>query len=324
MLQLFLSSLCLPVLVHSTHDQYSHRSAVQPSEADTSIARTHTLTYLDMSISSSPSSRSSSEGWGNSNGSTPTSLGTLSGSGSIDDDAGYKEDGLSSGEMKNERQPFLSYISSSASKNETPRYPTCPLIADIAPHYAVETIHPQSTLYEKPRSIFTDLHAPKFDWDVDLTLYKHSLNPIKIGAHTTHLGVNVSQKDRLAGLRTIDDSTYFSAKGFAARIDGVHQDLVNTLNPSGNDTEIDKVELKEAETRLTQLYQPLGGTHTVHDFGSLVSTFEAKSQQYIRELRIKKGLLPEFREPRRMGYLWVGRDAPRDRPDGEEGGGQGL
>jgi hypothetical protein len=224
---------------------------------------------------------------------------------------------MSSRELKDGRPGVLAYLSSSAPHQESPKYPTCPSIAYIAGRYPVEIISPQSTLYDKPPSTPSGPYDKVFNWRVGVTLYKHSLNPGKIGPQITHLGVDTSQKDQLAGLRTIDDSTHNSARGFAARIDSVHQDFVNTLNNS-----VDKLE--EAKIRLTQLYQPLGGEHTVHDFGSLVSTFEAESQQYIRELRVKKGLPPDFRETRGMAYQWVERNAPRNTTDGEEGGGQGL
>lgn len=231
---------------------------------------------------------------------------------------------MSSRELKDGSPGVLAYLSSSAPHQESPRYPTCPSIAYIAGRYPVEIISPQSTLYDKPTPTPSGPYDKVFSWRVGVTLYKHSLNPGKIGPQTTHLGVDTSQKDQLAGLRTIDDPTYNSARGFAARIDSVHQDFVNTFNTAGNNTEVDRGVLEEAKTLLTELYQSLGGEHTVHDFGNLVPTFEAKAQEYISELRVKKGLSPDFRETRRLAYQWVERDTPRDTTDGEEGGGQGL
>ena len=231
---------------------------------------------------------------------------------------------MSSRKLDDRRPGVLAYSSSSKSDKESPKYPTCLRTADKACRPRVDVIHPQSTLYDKPPSTHPGPHDKLFNWRVGLTLHHHSSNPGKIGAQTTHFGVDASQEDKLAGLRTVDDSTYHSALGFAARTSRVHEDLVNTINTAGNNTKVDIGVLDEAKTLLTQLYQPLGGEHTVHDFGNLVTTFEAKAQQYISELRVKKGLSPDFREARRMAFQWVECDTPLGTTDGEEGGGQGL
>jgi hypothetical protein len=152
----------------------------------------------------------------------------------------------------------------------------------------------------------------------------HSLDPKKIGAQTTHFGVETSQKDQLAGLHTIDDLTNTRVTGYAARISRVNEDWANTINATRNDIEVNINELEEARTRLTELYQHLGGEHSLHDFGDLVSTFEEESQKDIGALRAKKGLPLVFEQTRRVAYKWVDHDAPRDTTDGEEGGGQRL
>jgi hypothetical protein len=195
-------------------------------------------------------------------------------------------------ELQGGPSDVLSYISSHASKDKGPRYLTTPCIDDISHRCRVNTIRPESILYDKPPSTLPGPHDQVFDWQLGVTLYKNCLSPGKIGAQTTHLGIHTSQKDQSAGLFAVDESTYLSAIGFAARINRVHEDLANTINTAGNNTEVDRGVLEEAKTLLTQLYQPLGGEHTVHDFGNLVPTFEAKAQQYIRELRVKKDFRP--------------------------------
>jgi hypothetical protein len=326
MLQLFLSSFCLPDLVRSTQEQHTPQAAVQSYKVNIAPLHTSNLTHLEMSVPSleSPSSsRPSSPGSGDSSGTTATSVGPSSDMDSCDG-TDYNKNGMNNHELQDEPSDVLSYISSHASMEKGPRYLTTPCMDDISHRYPVNEIPPQSILYDKPPSTLPGPHDQVFDWRLGVTLYKNSLSPGKIGGQTTHLGIHTSQKDQSAGLFAIDESTYRLAVSHAARVNRVHEDWVNSINAAGNNTEVDMDVLEEAKTLLTQLYQPLEGEHTVHDFGNLAPTFEAKAQEYISELRVKKGLSPDFRETRRVAYQWFEPDAPRDPTEGEEGGGQGL
>jgi hypothetical protein len=326
MLQLFLSSFCLPGLVQPTQGQHTPQAAVQSHRVNIAPPHTSSLTHLAMSVpslSSPKSSDSLSQGLHDSSGTTATSMGSPSDMVSCDGDGtDYEKNEMNNHELQDKPSDVLSYISSHASKEKGPRYSTTPCIGDIFGRCWVNTIRPESILYDKPPSTLPGPHDQIFDWRLGVTLYKNSLSPGKIGGQTTHLGIHTSQKDQSAGLFAIDESTYLLALGFAARVNRVHEDWVNSINTAGNNTKVDMDVLEEAKTLLTELYQPLGGEHTVHDFGNLVSTFEAKAQQYISELRFKKGLSPDFRETRRVAYQWFEPDAPRDPTEGEEGGGQ--
>jgi hypothetical protein len=326
MLQLFLSSFCLPGLVQPTQGQHTPQAAVQSHKVDIAPPHTSNLTHLAMSVpslSSPKSSDSSSQGSHNSSGTAATSVGRSSDMDSCDG-TDYKKNGMNTHELQDKPSDVLSYISSDASKEKGPRYSTTPCIDDISHRCWVNTIRPDSILYDKPPSTLPGPNDQIFNWQLGVTLYKNSLSPGKIGGQTTHLGIHTSQKDQSAGLFAIDESTYRLAVSPAARVNRVHEDWVNSINAAGNNTEVDMDVLEEAKTLLTQLYQPLGGEHTVHDFGNLVSTFEAKAQEYISELRVKKGLSPDFRETRRVAYQWFEPDAPRNPTESEEGGGQGL
>jgi hypothetical protein len=196
------------------------------------------------------------------------------------------------------------------------------LLISLAVIQLKQYTHNRSFTISHPQ--FLRVHDKLLNWRVGLTLYPHSLDPGKIGAQTTHLGIGASQKDQLAGLHTMDDSTNNRITGFAARISRVNEDWAYAINATSNNNKVDVNKLEEARNRLTELYQHLGGKHTLHDFGNLVTTFEEESQKDIRALRANKGLPLVSEETRRVAYKWVDHDTPRNTTEGEEGGGQGL
>jgi hypothetical protein len=314
MLQLFLSLFCLPDLVQSTQNQHLPQSAGQSSKVNANSSCTHTLTDLEMSKSSLPSSAPSSQGSDNSNETGPSSVGGQSSPSITGDDSRYEKNAMGTLQLKDGRQDYLSYIKSSASKEETPRYTTFPCIDDISRLYSVNR-DLQSIVEDPALSTAQDPHGKKFDWVVDLALYPDPSSSGKIGYSLTHLGVDTTTEEKAAGLHTVDESAWTASAAFINRITKQHRDLVNTINATGNNTEIDKNEVEAAKTHFSQLYEDIGGEHSVHEFRNLLSTFEEKSQRYICMLRAKKqlasgGVPLDFGSAKLESFQWAEKRAP--------------